>query len=288
MTELPNEELAQAIELGQLNKIAYDMYGKDPVTPKFPGFKDYEFVAWVQMRDFDVHSLESPYCFYGFIVRKAAEANSYVLVIRGTANAEELYDDFKAASSISSEHGKTAKGFDLIFETMRVVGSDGKSISKFWAKDFPAQVKATIDKHAASAATQGASTQKSITVTGHSLGSALATLYVAKVSGDGDKELEVKLLCTFASPLVGDATFANWFDGLRIPSWRIVNFMDQVTRVPPTFLGFRHINQEYRYTSGNDTINSINCYHAIDTYLHLLDPENFDLGGCQYIGPPIG
>lgn len=286
MTELPNEDLAQAIELDQLNKIAYDMYGKDPLIPNFPGFKGYEFVAWVQMQDFDFHSHESPYCFYGFIVRKTAEANSYVLVIRGTENAKELYDDFKAASSVPFEHGKIAYGFDRIFGTMRVVGPDGKSVSQFFAKDFPAQVKATINEHAASAAPEKASTQKSITVTGHSLGSALATLYVAKIAGD--KELEVKLLCTFASPLVGDATFANWFDGLRIPSWRVVNFMDQVPRVPPTFLGFRHINQEYRYMSGDDTIDSINCYHAMDTYLHLLDPSRFDLGGCQYIGPPIG
>src|SRR5690348_9367761 len=132
MTELPNEDLAQAIELGQLNKMAYDMYGKDPLTPKFPGFKDYEFVAWVQMQDFDVHSHESPYCFYGFIVWKTGDANSYVLVIRGTENAEEFYDDFKSATSVPYEHGKIAYGFNRIFGTLRVVGPDGKSVSTFF------------------------------------------------------------------------------------------------------------------------------------------------------------
>ncbi|MGO9133347.1 MAG: lipase family protein [Methylovirgula sp.] len=282
---------AVAIELAQLNSIVYDMYSKNPLTPNFPGFSGYEFVAWIQMRDFDIHSHESAYCFYGFILKKNNEANNYVLVIRGTENAEELYDDFKAATSVpfkgpsDEEHGRVAYGFDRIFETMRVIGADSKLVSSFGAKDFPAQVKAIINKHAARADPQSAQSQKSITVSGHSLGSALATLYAAKIAKDPD--LNIALLCTFASPLVGDVAFADWFNGLGIQSWRIVNTMDIVTIVPLTSLGFKHVNQEYHYTP-DDMKNSVDCYHRVDTYLNLLDPINFKLYWlCEKFGPNI-
>lgn len=49
------------------------------------------------------------------------------------------------------------------------------------------------------------------------------------------------LLCTFASPLVGDANFASVFNGLGLTSWRVDNAPDLVTKVPP---GFVHVDTE--------------------------------------------
>ena len=270
MVDLTPVQKAQAIELGKLVDIAYKMYSKDPVRPKFPGYSGYTFVAWIQMQDFGLRSKETQFYFYGFIVQKGDVPNNFVLVIRGTQRVVEFYDDFKSANSVSYyKAGKVAYGFNRIFNTMRVMEADGTLTSSFGATDFPSQVKAAIEKHAAKIAPDLAQQAKSVVVTGHSLGSALATLYVAKASSD--KEISVPLLCTFASPLVGDATFADWFDKLGIESWWIVNEADIVPNVPPSVLGFQHINAEYGYTS-TDICANIPCNHEMHSYLHLLDP----------------
>ena len=93
--------------------------------------------------------------------------------------------------------------------------------------------------HAAAAA-PGA--PMSIEVTGHSLGAALATLYVAENAGG---EVATPLVGTFASPRVGDSAFATKFDQLGITSWRIVNELDVVPKLP--FIGFAHVATEYPY-----------------------------------------
>ena len=282
MIDFTPAQRAEAVELAKLNDIAYQMYPKDPLKPKFPDFPGYVFVAWIQMQDFDMHSRELPYCFYGFIVQKKDDLNSFILVVRGTQKTVELYDDCMAAMSTPFQKGgNVAYGFDRIFQTMRVMAADGTLISAFGAMDFPTQVKIAIEKHVSKLNPQGSAPAKSITVTGHSLGSALATLYVAKIAND--QNLCVRLLCTFASPLVGDAGFADWFNKLGIQSWRIANKLDVVTTVPP---GLKHIEKEY--SADADVKNSIDCQHAIETYLHLIDPANFELRWlCKKFGPDI-
>jgi hypothetical protein len=49
-------------------------------------------------------------------------------------------------------------------------------------------------------------------------------------------------LCTFASPAVGDSSFATAFNGLGLPSWRVVNAPDLVPKLPPQILSFTHVN----------------------------------------------
>jgi len=84
---------------------------------------------------------------------------------------------------------------------------------------------------------------RSIWLTGHSLGGALATLFA-------DRFPSFAALCTFGSPRVGDAAFAEGFakrhDGR---SFRYVNNRDVVTRVPALDLfgaHYRHVLRELR------------------------------------------
>jgi len=70
-----------------------------------------------------------------------------------------------------------------------------------------------------------------IWVTGHSLGAALATLAAALLPG--------ARLVNFGSPRVGDSVFAAQFDGRS--AGRYVDCCDVVTRLPPEFLGYAHI-----------------------------------------------
>ena len=82
----------------------------------------------------------------------------------------------------------------------------------------------------------------SIDVTAHSLGGALATLYV--LENAKEDKIANQVLYTFASPMVGDATFAAAFDALGLTSWRIVNEPDLVPKAPGEFLGYQHIGVE--------------------------------------------
>ena len=71
-------------------------------------------------------------------------------------------------------------------------------------------------------------------ITGHSLGAALATLAAARLAGPC-------VVYTFGSPRVGDAAFAQEYDASR--TYRYVNNLDVVTRVPSRLMGFTQVGQ---------------------------------------------
>jgi hypothetical protein len=142
-------------------------------------------------------------------------------------------------------------------------------------------VAEAVRRHAAESAPAAtaeaaAAAPMSVTVVAHSLGSALATLYVADNSLT--KKMKTPLLCTLASPRVGDYTFATNFNNLGIASWRIVNEPDLVPKLP--IFPFWHIDTEYDYNSLNSAVWSLECWHSIDTYLHLLNPQLPLLSQC--------
>jgi len=80
-------------------------------------------------------------------------------------------------------------------------------------------------------------------VTGHSLGSALATLFVLENSVK--HKLDISLISTLASPKVGNLEFKHVFAALPLTSWRIVNIRDVVPKLPPTIpfiLDYEHVD----------------------------------------------
>lgn len=81
---------------------------------------------------------------------------------------------------------------------------------------------------------------QSFWVTGHSLGGALATLAVDRLTDAG---VAVDGLYTYGQPRVGDRDFAKLFD-VKMPrsAFRFVNDEDVVTRVPPP-PGYKHIGK---------------------------------------------
>ena len=83
---------------------------------------------------------------------------------------------------------------------------------------------------------------RSLWVTGHSLGAALATLAA-------DRYGNVQGLYTFGSPRVGDADFKTDF---LVNAYRFVNNNDIVTRVPPE--GFYHHVGELKYIDNSGDI----------------------------------
>jgi pimeloyl-ACP methyl ester carboxylesterase len=292
MTHLNPTQTAQAVTLGQLVNAAYTMYDNHPSNPlpppvQLPG--NYEFIAWVQMRDF-IFNYGNWTC-YGLIARNPSVANNYVLAIRGTSNWTEWWVDLTSMGLTPMPgFGEVGYGFYSVYQTLRIVSpltplgmgaaAAPAAESLESAGTFADQVAAAVQRHAAANQAPGvaAAAKKSVTVTGHSLGSALATLYVAQNSQT--KKVETPLLCTLASPRVGDYEFKTIFDGLGIPSWRIVNEPDLIPNTP--YFGFWHIATEYEYDSGWSTIPWPECWHSIYTYLHLLDPSQPLSSGCAW------
>ncbi len=113
--------------------------------------------------------------------------------------------------------------------------------------------------------------RRSFVVTGHSLGSALATLFVM----ENKNRFDVSTICTFASPRVGDAEFARQFNLLPLDSWRIVNCQDLVPKLPlhiPMLFDYQHVETPYDFSSAGVVKWNPSCWHAMGTYLHWLDP----------------
>jgi len=74
--------------------------------------------------------------------------------------------------------------------------------------------------------------EREIWFTGHSLGGALATLAARRWS-------PTRGLVTFGSPRVGDVAFRA---AHAVPTWRVVNNNDAVSRLPPPVL-YRHVGE---------------------------------------------
>lgn len=129
------------------------------------------------------------------------------LVFRGTEPGEpsDLIADAKTWKSKSKVAGRVHDGFY-------------DEIEKLWKsiEDF-------IYKHKS----------KECTITGHSLGAAMATICAARLQD----EFSNISLYTFGSPRVGNKEFVN---SIKIKHHRWVNNNDAVTRVPPALLGFKH------------------------------------------------
>lgn len=117
--------------------------------------------------------------------------------------------------------------------------------------------------------------RRSFVVAGHSLGSALATLFV--MENKEKNKFNITTICTFASPRVGDAAFAEQFNALSLDSWSIVNCQDIVPKLPlhrPLF-GYQHVATGYAFSSEGVVKRGFRpaCWHSMSTYLDWLYPK---------------
>ncbi|ROV90666.1 hypothetical protein VPNG_10117 [Cytospora leucostoma] len=86
-----------------------------------------------------------------------------------------------------------------------------------------------------------------ITVTGHSLGGAVATLlgmHVRDAGHDAD-------IYTYGSPRVGNEALARHITNQPGSNYRVTHLADAVARLPPMQLGFRHTSPEYWLGDGH-------------------------------------
>lgn len=88
----------------------------------------------------------------------------------------------------------------------------------------------------------------STTITGHSLGGALAHLCAAGLKNTAPNA--TMSLFTFASPRVGNWVFAGFVNrGFGVNNYRVTHLNDPIPRLPGRLLGFVHTSPEYHIVS---------------------------------------
>jgi triacylglycerol lipase len=241
----------------------------NPLQSMYPSFPvGYELIVNIQMKDFFGGTTSTKY--YGFMARNLV-TKEYVVAFRGTITMEEWWDDLHiklVKCPYLGNAGRVAEGFLDIYKTMSWM-VPGQS-------DKPKAVKNKL------ALPDGKTMDSSISfvITGHSLGSALATFYAADVVAANPK------VYTLASPRVGDTEFVNAFNSAITTSYRIYNKPDIVPKLPPDIPGvldYKHVKGGYEVDSLNymQVKQDLGCYHSHFTYLFLLGANVNVLGSCR-------
>lgn len=285
-----------AVLYGQFVQAAYTMYGANPgdLTPAPTAIPPgYELVAWIHMQDFVIGSTGP--LFYGLMAQSTQNPNRFVVALRGTSDGVEWWDDANAVIKTAFKLpncGRVGSGFARIYNTLELVErTAGKAAavapsSLRASGGFSAQIADLVGRRAPAAARAVVAelpVGASVEVTGHSLGAALATLYVME-NARTDK-LTNPAICTFASPRVGDADFVSAFNALALTSWRIANQPDLVPALPPQSFGFAHVDTVQQYSSTGTVRSSVKCWHSLATYLSLVDPTLQPDNACSLPSP---
>ncbi|MBD2296634.1 lipase family protein [Anabaena sphaerica FACHB-251] len=111
-----------------------------------------------------------------------------------------------------------------------------------------------------------------ITVTGHSLGGALATLCAVDIQYNFKAQLSSVEAYTFGAPKVGNNGFSTSYNERVIKSYRFVHGMDIVPELPRWWQGYSHVDKELRIGS-RFSLNFLSARfrdHAIGDYISSL------------------
>lgn len=196
--------------------------------------------------------------YYGFLARSVADPTRYLAAVRGTLGILEWIKDAEFVAVRHPVAGTVEEGFYSIYASMELHDLAGV------ASPAAAGIAAIV----------GAGT---VTVLGHSLGSAIAT-YLAFDLAAADKLGDRTSAAFFASPRPGNAEFGRAFDA-RVRSYRVYNYeLDIVPRVPRgpdytdlpviTWIGIEAAAARIRFDFG--------CHHHALCYAAMLDFDASD------------
>ena len=196
------------------------------------------------------------------LILQAVGAGDVVVAIRGTESIQEWIQDAKFLAvpcPFLRSGGNSEDGFTDMYESM-VTGPEGRAAKVVQALPaLPWKNPVT-----------------SLTICGHSLGGALATLLALDVAANLRAPFSSPAVYTYASPKAGDPLFASTYNHVVPNTVRIANRLDLVPKLPLPPL--------YDHVSGLFELNPIKlsippkvlvkfdipCEHILDTYQHLL------------------
>ena len=219
---------------GSSYEVTNTLFANDLATGMSPGLQDFTAI--------------------GIVARNTADPTDIYVALRGTSNLWEWIQDCKFLPKPFPRvpgGGYTEDGFTDMYLSISMTPDPyaGNFIQDLYAS-FPAKAK--------------------VTVCGHSLGAALATLLAFDLAAHAlDSDSIAISLYTLASPRVGDLSFMQLFNHIVASAYRIHNRLDIVTKTPPPLLYF-HVGDETELIPGKDMKFDILCEHHLPNYLSML------------------
>ena len=171
---------------------------------------------------------------FGFVAR-VKNADEFLVSIRGTQTPEEWVKNFTAVPNPWSD----VPGFGFVH----------LGFEQLWGR-----VRGSVLQ-----ALRGAPVGARITMVGHSLGGAMATLGAADIKRNLGKDVKVDLW-TVGCPRVGLIRFRNNFNDLIPQNFRVVNQGDIVPHVPSLLQLFAHVGKEIDVRGHNGNPHSRDAY----------------------------
>lgn len=256
-----------AINAGLFVKFVYDNWnvpsqstnldGRPVVTsaglPVIPG-KTYKVLKTIYSNDIatDIspqRPLLEGYKTLGIVAQNEAVDADIIIAVRGTEGIWEWLQDLKFLLRPFPNvpgSGLTEDGFTDMYLSFSLTPGPSTTFLKDVAALLPSNAM--------------------VTVTGHSLGSALATLLALDMGANTNLPIS---LYTLASPRVGDLSFHNIFNHVVQNAYRVANRLDIVTKTPPPLLYF-HVGDETDLIPSNAMKFDLACEHAITSYFNML------------------
>lgn len=263
-------ELNQAIQFGQLVNAAYGVPPTDLTNRAGQIIKAglgaantaYEVITTVYANDLATDmdpQRGNNRASIGLILQASATGDA-VTAIRGTEGTLEWIQDAKfdaVKCPFLAGAGSTEDGFTAMYNSLttgQAAGSPGlaKALSTVpWKKPV-----------------------NSLTICGHSLGGALATLLALDLAAN--TTFNKPAVYTYASPRTGDPLFVSTYNQVVPNTFRIANRIDLVPKLPlpPLYdhvLGLFELNPIQLGIPPKILVKfDIRCEHILSTYLHLL------------------
>jgi hypothetical protein len=254
-------------------QFAYNMFTAEPnsLRPAVdPGLATAGFDLVSYLSAHDLQDVK----FYGYLAAETASPGNLVIAIRGTETPAEWLLDFDALPLPYLGKGMVAGGFRAIAQSFQFMDLSGAVIG-----DLPTTL----------AARNTATPITSITVLGHSLGAALATLAAAQIAFSNTPTGGKLELATYASPRVGLLDFMTSFNHAVPTAFRIWNTLDVVPQVP-TF-PYVHVGQSEELKQTQAQLQHLkvtpSCEHHLGNYQWLLDPAHFAVNAPCVLAAPL-
>jgi triacylglycerol lipase len=232
--------MSTAVQFGLLAMYAEDMYDvapgtlNPPVDPRIAA-AGWNVVAYLTAQDALIPAKgasnrklgidHGKRVFYGYVAQNIATPTSFVVAVRGTAGMIEWVIDAEFAPIPHPRYpgARVEQGFWGIYQTMSLAdASTGTTTFQNAAEGIEKEVGAG-----------------SVVVTGHSLGSALATYLVEDVA---ERLASTTSACLFASPRTGDAVWAGIFDK-NVTQYDLFNYILDLVPHVPTGIGYMTLSK---------------------------------------------
>lgn len=188
---------------------------------------------------------------FGFVAQDPA--GNVVIAIRGTEGIFEWVQDIEfglVPCPFLSGAGLTEDGLTDVYESLRIAQDTAspRLVDALPTMAFPHSVT-------------------SLTICGHSLGGALATLLALDVAAN--TKFKSLTAYTYAGPRTGNHSFADTYNQLVPHTIGIANRLDLVPKLPFAPL-YEHVLEVYEINPLLRVKFDILCQHHLTTYLYLL------------------